>query len=199
MTDQKSSKKVLNLANLGKNWLIINKITTSQFNSLEVDSNVDYIIIKRLRFDSKLDNIPVFIKKIYIECVKFDNDFYNEQNLKKADFKVFKNGKEDELIAKCYNFFETRYQPFFQKFIKCPFNVTVKHYQECNTFEHAGRKGYFDEQMNDKTEDKVTLLRRLLSRDYEEDDQTTEYLELRQRLKIANNVRMFLFSKRIKK
>lgn len=193
MTDQKSSKIIINMDNLGDNWLIINKITTKQFNALVVAPNIDYILIKRLKFDSKMDNIPVFIKKIYIECVKFDDYWYNEQTFQKDDFKIFKNNREDLLLLKTYNFFEKRYQPFFQKFIKCPFNVTIKHFQMVDTFEHSGKCRHFDFKMVDKEQDTVTLIRRFLSKDYVCANEDRERMELKQRLKIADNMRMIAF------
>lgn len=187
MTDQKSSKIILDIANFGNDWLIIEKITTSQFNSLEIDSEIDYILIKRLKFDSKLDNILPFIKKIYIQSVKFDNEYYNEQIFIKDDFKVFKNSKENSFVCKTYNLFEKRYQPFFLKFIKCPFNVQIKHYQECGTYEHMGRRDFFNRKMSNQKEDTVTILRRLLDNEKTfTEDEIMSALQ-KQRCKIADN------------
>jgi len=163
MTHQKTSKKVMNINDLGDNWLTLHKMTTSQFNGLEIDNKIDYILIRRLKFDSKLDNISPFIKKIYIQSVKFDDYYYNEQTFDNEDFNVFKNNKENLLIAKSYNFFERRYQPFFRKFIKCPFDVQVKHYQESFTFYHAGKRDYFNDRIKDNEEDAITIKREEIS------------------------------------
>lgn len=161
MVHQKFQNKIMSINELGKNWLQLNKVLTSELNALDIETTIDYILIRRLKFDCKLDNIPPFIKKIYIESVKIDKKFYDTKIYKDDNaFKIFKNPNNAWVICKSYNYFEKRYQPFFIDLIKVPFSTQIKHYQECtddNFLLNDIKSKYFNNQMNDKIDEKNSL------------------------------------------
>jgi hypothetical protein len=160
MVHQKNQNKIMSVNELGSDWLQLNKVSTSELNALDIETTIDYILIRRLKFDSKLDNIPPFIKKIYIESVKIDKKFFDTKIFKDDAFKIFKNPNSAWVVCKSYNYFEKRYQPFFIDLIKVPFSTAIKHYQECtdnNFLLNDIKSKYFNNQMIEQVDEKKSL------------------------------------------
>ena len=53
------------------NTLEIQKISSSVFNTLEISYEIENLVINKLKWDEPI-NIPAWIKKIHIKCVKTD-------------------------------------------------------------------------------------------------------------------------------
>jgi hypothetical protein len=160
MVHQKIQNKIMSINELGKNWLQLNKVLTSELNALDIETTIDYILIRRLKFDCKLDNIPPFIKKIYIESVKIDKKFYDTIKFNDSAFKIFRQPNNAWVICKSYNYFEKRYQPFFIDLIKVPFSTQIKHYQECtddNFLLNEIKTKYFYSNLSEQVDEKETL------------------------------------------
>lgn len=61
---------------MNTNTIYITKIKSSELNGLEIDTNIDHIIISKLKYDSDIQ-IPPFLKTIHIKTLKEDNEIFN--------------------------------------------------------------------------------------------------------------------------
>ncbi len=112
------------------NTLTIKKITLSQLNSLEFDSNITRLIIFKLNIDTPIINLSPFYQYIKIIKYKFDSMFdMNELNEKRFRLMQDEDIPHRKILLPMYAYVDkydfALIKAFFER--KLPFNCNMEY------------------------------------------------------------------------